>query len=843
MNVLSRVRRSQVEPPPVGIVLILCWLAAAPRCSAAGDFAKYIFMHSECALPFQGRHDPNIRYDAGDFTLRFEMRIPSAPKPGEVQAGLGVVVYLDPHDTLKEAPPSWWAELDRRHLFFCIVQNAGNGRPLAERAGLAVATVTYLQTHTDDMTHDKSVKIDPNRVYAAGLSGGARVATALAYYAGSTFKGVIADCGADFCRPVPAVTPAISVPTDAAARDASAGEYGVIRATLPEVAAARKTRIVLITGPDDFRHANIVDEFTGGYQKDGYQAMLLDVPGTGHEVAPPEAVSAAMRFVDGPLSSPGDRSQPTAEAATAARAMLTAPPGLTSTPMPPAPAWGKLDPSNWPPMVCFNGGETKGHKPVQGMCINVRLPDGRSVIAIPPSEFAKGTTLEDIAAGRWEVSSIGYSGRSVAVQRPAVPLVPNLPAVLMTTGSGTSTGTVLSPRPTPVEPGEPVFVVEISGDPGKQAVRHATVVGGTDDEFTYTFDSDQSDVGHTGAAVLDADGRLVGLQLGRYALATPTGRALPVTALLRDVPPVERTADKVAETSTPAAAGPSAAPWAKGDPSKWPPISCTNDGELTNHHGIGGTSFLLRLPDGSTAAATAGHVFGPEVPPAAVATSIVSWKMRADANPNRYVSLKKLAMTVPATDPPDSVLMAVPKGVSLPAAVLDPRTTSVTEGETIYLIGFVEGGKAGQSVNKGKVVFVGDNSFNYKLDVPRASTGFSGAPVVDARGRLVGMHVAHETSGSDPSWIAMNVPTLLKNATYGPIAKPAPGETTSTASGEAPTVSTDTVADHALAMAEMYQQAGNIDRARQKFHEVLVRFPGTAAAAKAAIDLRKMEVK
>jgi hypothetical protein len=54
----------------------------------------------------------------------------------------------------------------------------------------------------------------------------------------------------------------------------------------------------LITGPNDFRHGNILDIYNGGYAAQKYRAQVFDVPGMGHQVAPARVLDFALDWLE-----------------------------------------------------------------------------------------------------------------------------------------------------------------------------------------------------------------------------------------------------------------------------------------------------------------------------------------------------------------------------------------------------------------------------------------------------------------------------------------------------------------------------------------------------------------
>ena len=193
---------------------------------------------------------------------------------------------------------------------------------------------------------EDNYKVDKNRIYACGLSGGARIASELAFFAPDVFKGTIQCCGTDFYHAVPRL--AATSETDTAGNP-----YGLFDATTAQVQAAKQNvRFALITGSDDFRGGNIRDIFHGGYEKENFHAKLFDIPGLSHDNCPPRVLSAAIDFIEGRTPA----TQPAAPA---------------------PPAWMARDPSDWPQILLTNqirfsdGSEGQVHS-----AFLMRLPNG-----------------------------------------------------------------------------------------------------------------------------------------------------------------------------------------------------------------------------------------------------------------------------------------------------------------------------------------------------------------------------------------------------------------------------------------------------------------------------------
>ena len=233
-------------------------------------------------MPLYLPQHPGIDYSFDFKTERFLCHVPDTYTGREA---FGLIVFIPGgKQPLAGVPADWFPVLRERRLLFICPQRAYNTMDSALRQGLAVvAALKMMETH----------KIDPARVYVAGLSGGARIASDLGFRQPELFRGTIQSCGSDFYRPVP-VDKAVKLP-----RDAGKEPYGRLEATPHEVdQARRRVRFVLITGPKDFRYGNLLDIYNGGFAKDHFQAKLIDVPGMGHATCSASALGGALDFIE-----------------------------------------------------------------------------------------------------------------------------------------------------------------------------------------------------------------------------------------------------------------------------------------------------------------------------------------------------------------------------------------------------------------------------------------------------------------------------------------------------------------------------------------------------------------
>lgn len=110
--------------------------------------------------------------------------------------------------------------------------------------------------------------------------------------------------------------------------------------------------------------------------------------------------------------------------------------------------------------------------------------------------------------------------------------------------------------------------------------------------------------------------------------------------------------------------------------------------------------------------------------------------------PENYVEVERVAVSGLGRGGDDWLLLAIkPSDRPLPATPLKVRPDCISVGERVYLIGCPYSEEAcKQNVYPGTVVERGNVAFfRYELETPVDIRGFSGAPIVDTNGHLVGV--------------------------------------------------------------------------------------------------------
>ena len=191
---------------------------------------------------------------AADRRVSFRVRVP----PGE-QAH-GVLVFVKPVES--GALPAGWAQvLDQRDLLWIAADGFGNGVPTAQRVLAALMAVELAK---------RNARINPARVYVSGMSGGGRVASQVAVRFPRRFTGALYIVGADFWS----------------------------KSELPLLPFIQANRYVFLTGERDFNRREMQRVHTQYLDAGATRALLIDLPGFGHEYPAPADLARALEFLD-----------------------------------------------------------------------------------------------------------------------------------------------------------------------------------------------------------------------------------------------------------------------------------------------------------------------------------------------------------------------------------------------------------------------------------------------------------------------------------------------------------------------------------------------------------------
>lgn len=194
---------------------------------------------------------------------RFALYVPeTAPA-----AGYALLVFIPPWPEAR-VPSHWQPVLDRHGMIFVTAANSGNDTStLGRRAPLALNAAANVQ---------KRYRVDPQRIYIGGFSGGSRVALRVASGYPDLFRGALLQAGSDVLGETIAVPPA------------------PLLTQLQET-----TRIVFLTGDHDDFHVEA--DKASRRSLEAWCVFDLDtetVPRGWHEPADPAAFSRALDALD-----------------------------------------------------------------------------------------------------------------------------------------------------------------------------------------------------------------------------------------------------------------------------------------------------------------------------------------------------------------------------------------------------------------------------------------------------------------------------------------------------------------------------------------------------------------
>lgn len=191
---------------------------------------------------------------------RFVLYVP-ARAPAD---GYGLLSFVPPWDEA-QLPPRWAPVLDRYGVIFVSAAGSGNSADVVgRREPLALlAAYNVMQRY----------RVNPQRVYVGGFSGGSRIALRLALAYPDLFRGALLNAGSDPLDAGPPTPPP--------------------RALLERF--QESTRIVFVTGEHDDLHLSMDRaSLESMRQWCVFDTSAEITPGAGHELADPAAFSRAL---------------------------------------------------------------------------------------------------------------------------------------------------------------------------------------------------------------------------------------------------------------------------------------------------------------------------------------------------------------------------------------------------------------------------------------------------------------------------------------------------------------------------------------------------------------------
>ena len=226
-----------------------------------------------------------VNYDVNLSTWRYDVYVPphyDGTKP------FGVVVYTS-SDNIGVVLSG--AATDRDVIWIAPRNVGNNAADQTNRFGASLLAFHRAK---------ELFNIDPRRVYISGKSGGARVASTLAFLHSEIIRGTCPSVG--FCLPrfdevTPNFIPETSVNTDSYYNYSIGWLFGEDLDSLNSTAITNKLRSYLITGEDDHREEYFVEAYHCAYEPQGLTTFLYDGP-RGHVDASDDEMRAAIDYLD-----------------------------------------------------------------------------------------------------------------------------------------------------------------------------------------------------------------------------------------------------------------------------------------------------------------------------------------------------------------------------------------------------------------------------------------------------------------------------------------------------------------------------------------------------------------
>lgn len=189
--------------------------------------------------------------------IRWDVFVPDGYLPAEPA---GLLVYISPTPSGR-LPDRWERVLDDHNMIWVSANDAGNTAHVQRRALFAVIAPTLI---------GERYRLDRDRTYLAGLSGGGKMASMVATDHAHLFRGAIFICGVEFWDSEPR--------------------------RLEEI---RRNRYVFLTGEFD-QALRPTRRAYNRYRKAGVSGVkLMEIDGMGHENPDPDRLAEAIDFLDG----------------------------------------------------------------------------------------------------------------------------------------------------------------------------------------------------------------------------------------------------------------------------------------------------------------------------------------------------------------------------------------------------------------------------------------------------------------------------------------------------------------------------------------------------------------
>ncbi len=235
-------------------------------------------------------------------TQTYEVRLPTGYDPAKTY---GLICFIDWVNPGGVPPADWQPILDKYDLIWMAATNVGNSAWTATRRGATIMGAFRMT----ELYH-----IDPARIYSAGTSGGAQLASELVFMRKDFFKGFIGLAGVSFATTwQSSSTPWTIIPgwappgrlDNTSTIDDDGTDYGWCDWAYGNVLNPAycvfpgSYRFAIMTNQLDFRRTEIAGIYRYFFMNNGNMVKLIVRPGA-HATADGSAFEEAVRYMTAP---------------------------------------------------------------------------------------------------------------------------------------------------------------------------------------------------------------------------------------------------------------------------------------------------------------------------------------------------------------------------------------------------------------------------------------------------------------------------------------------------------------------------------------------------------------
>src|SRR5262245_46055155 len=256
---------------PASALLVVCSLFLVPAAGRGADRPTGLQAEVRVKQPTRldwefvasgfGKEAAKLPADFDSLKQRFELYVPRAYDKGRAWP---LVVFISPGD----APLGWryWQKVcEDNGMLFCAPYGAGNNCPPGLRTRIVLDMLDQVR---------RDYRIDPERTYLTGFSGGGRMACAIGFALPEYLGGIIPVCGTN-----------------------PLNRLDYLRHRVHD-----RLSVAFVTGASDFNRAENEQYMFPMFQDLGIRSRLWVVPKLGHGIPGPAVLAEVCKWLEEDLS-------------------------------------------------------------------------------------------------------------------------------------------------------------------------------------------------------------------------------------------------------------------------------------------------------------------------------------------------------------------------------------------------------------------------------------------------------------------------------------------------------------------------------------------------------------